>query len=125
MMEYVNLVQEKGAASPATIRRLVILLAPYAPHFAEELWVLLGGTERSVFDVPWPAFDESQAAGGPVEIAIQVNGKLRGRLVLGRGASQEQVLALALELDGVKKFVDGNKVKKVIYVQDRLVNLVV
>jgi leucyl-tRNA synthetase len=125
MMEYVNLVQEKAAASPATMRRLVILLAPYAPHFAEELWVVLGGTERSVFDVPWPVFDESQAAGGPVEIAIQVNGKLRGRLVLGRGASEEQVVALALEMDGVKKFVNGNKVKKVIYVQDRLVNLVV
>jgi leucyl-tRNA synthetase len=125
MMEYVNLVQEKAAASPATMRRLVILLAPYAPHFAEELWVLLGGTERSVFDVPWPVFDESQAAGGPVEIAIQVNGRLRGRLVLGRGASEEQVVALALEMDGVKKFVNGNKVKKVIYVQDRLVNLVV
>jgi leucyl-tRNA synthetase len=125
MMEYVNLVREKSAAGRATMRRLIVLLAPYAPHLAEELWVVLGGAERSIFDVPWPEFDETQAAGGPVEIAVQVNGKLRGRLVLGRGASQDQVLALALELDGVRKFVDGNAVKKVVFVPDRLLNLVV
>ena len=125
MMEYVNLVQEKSAASKTTMRRLIIMLAPYAPHFSEELWQRLGGTERSVFDVRWPEFDETQAAGGPVEIAVQVNGKLRGRLTLGRGAAQDQVVTLALELDGVKKFVDGKKVRKVVYVQDRLVNLVV
>jgi len=125
MMEYVNLVREKEAASKTTLRRLVLLLAPYAPHFAEELWVLLGGTERSIFDVPWPEFDEAQAAGGPVEIAVQVNGKLRGRLTLGRGATEEQVVAQARAMDGVRKFIDGNEVKKVVYVQDRLVNLVV
>jgi leucyl-tRNA synthetase len=125
MMEYVNLVREKEAASKTTMRRLLLLLAPYAPHFTEELWVLLGGTERSIFDVRWPEFDETQAAGGPVEIAVQVNGKLRGRLTLGRGATEEDVVALARAMDSVKKFIDGNKVKKVIYVQDRLVNLVV
>jgi leucyl-tRNA synthetase len=125
MMEYVNLVREKSAASKTTMRRLIVMLAPYAPHFAEELWGVLGGTEPSIFQVRWPEFDESQAAGGPTEIAVQVNGKLRGRLVLGRGASQEQVVALALQLDGVKKFVDGGVVKKVIFVPDRLLNLVV
>jgi leucyl-tRNA synthetase len=125
MMEYVNLVREKSAANKTTMRRLIVMLAPYAPHFAEELWVVLGGTERSIFDVQWPEFDETQAAGGPVEIAVQVNGKLRGRLVLGRGASQEQVVALALQLDGVRKFIDGSAVKKVVFVPDRLLNLVV
>ncbi len=125
MMTYVNLVREKHAASPTTMRRLVLLLAPYAPHFAEELWVLLGGTERSIFDARWPKYDEAFLSGGSVEIAVQVNGRLRGRLTLGPGASEEQVVAHALSMDGVKKFVDGNPVKKVVYVQDRLVNLVV
>jgi leucyl-tRNA synthetase len=125
MMEYVNLVREQQAASPSTIRPLVLLLAPYAPHFAEELWTVLGGTERSVFEVRWPEYDESLLTGGSVEIAVQVNGKLRGRLTLGRGASQEQVVALALALDGVKKFVDGGKVRKVVFVPNRLVNLVI
>ena len=125
MMEYVNLVREKGAASKSMMRPLVVLLAPYAPHFAEELWSVLGGTERSVFDTRWPAYDERLLVGGSVEIAVQVNGKLRGRLFLDRGASEQEVVALAVAIDGVKKFIDGNKIRKVVYVPDRLVNLVV
>ncbi len=115
----------RDAGSRGSVRPLVLLLSPYAPHFCEELWTLLGGTGRSVFDERWPAYDERLAAAGEVEIAIQVNGKLRGRLQLPRGASQDDVVTRALKEEGVKKFVNGNKVKKVIYVQDRLVNLVV
>ncbi|HET7251330.1 MAG TPA: leucine--tRNA ligase [Gemmatimonadales bacterium] len=125
MMEYVNLMRERDAGSRERLKPLVLLLSPYAPHLAEELWTLLGGTGRSVFDERWPAYDERLVASGEVEIAIQVNGKLRGRLQLQRGASQDDVVTRALKEAGVKKFVDGNKVKKVIYVQDRLVNLVV
>ena len=102
-----------------------MLLAPYAPHLAEELWALLGGTERSVFDVRWPEYDATFLAGGSVEIVVQVNGKLRGRLTLARGASEDQVVALAMSEPGVKKLIDGNKIRKVVYVQDRLLNLVV
>jgi leucyl-tRNA synthetase len=125
MMEYINLMREREAGSRESLRPLVLLLSPYAPHLAEELWILLGGTGRSVFDERWPAYDEQLAVAGEVEIAIQVNGKLRGRLQLPRGASQDDVVTRALKEEGVKKFVNGNKVKKVIYVQDRLVNLVV
>jgi len=125
MMEYINLVRERNAGSREALRPLVLLLSPYAPHLAEELWILLGGSGRSVFDEHWPAYDERLAAAGEVEIAIQVNGKLRGRLQLPRGASQDDVVTRALKEEGVKKFVNGSKVKKVIYVQDRLVNLVV
>jgi leucyl-tRNA synthetase len=125
MMEYVNLVKEQQAASKTTMRRLVLLLAPYAPHFAEELWILLGGTKSSVFEEKWPEYDETFLVGGSVEIAVQVNGKLRGRVVLGRGASEEQVVELALSEPSVKKFVNGDKIRKVVYVQDRLLNLVV
>jgi leucyl-tRNA synthetase len=125
MMEYVNVVREAGAGSRSAIRPLVLMLAPYAPHLAEELWVLLGGSGRSVFDERWPAYDERLAEAGSVEIAVQVNGKLRARLTLPRGISQDEVVARALAEDGVRKFVDGKKVQKVIYVQDRLVNLVV
>jgi leucyl-tRNA synthetase len=125
MMQYVNVVREHEAGSRSAVRPLLLMLAPYAPHLAEELWSLLGGAGRSVFDERWPAYDERLAQAGEVEIAVQVNGKLRGRLMLGRGTSQEQVVALALELDGVKKFVDGNPVRKVIFVPDRLLNLVV
>jgi len=124
MMEYVNELREQGAGSRELITPLVIMLAPYAPHIAEELWSVLGN-ESSVFAASWPAYDERLASAGDVEIAVQVNGKLRSRLTVPRGMAEKDVLARVLADDAVKKFVDGQKVKKVIYVQDRLVNLVV
>ncbi len=125
MMEYVNLVREQGAGGRQAIQPLIVMLAPYAPHLAEELWSLLSGTDRSVFDQRWPTHDPNLATAGDVEIAVQVNGKLRARLVVPRGSSQQDVVTKALAEDGVKKFVDGNAVKKVVFVPDRLVNLVV
>jgi leucyl-tRNA synthetase len=124
MMEYVNELREQGAGNRELITPLVIMLAPYAPHIAEELWSVLGNA-TSVFAAPWPAYDERLASAGDVEIAVQVNGKLRSRLTVPRGMAEKDVLARVLADEAVKKFVDGQKVKKVIYVQDRLVNLVV
>jgi len=124
MMEYVNELREQGAGSRELITPLVMMLAPYAPHIAEELWSVLGnGT--SIFEARWPAYDERLTSAGDVEIAVQVNGKLRSRLTVPRGMAEKDVMARVLADDAVKKFVDGQKVKKVIYVQDRLVNLVV
>jgi len=124
MMEYVNELRERGAASRELMEPLVIMLAPYAPHIAEEMWELLGH-DTSVFDATWPTHDERLASAGDVEIAVQVNGKLRSRLTVPRGMAEKDVLDRVLADEAVKKFVDGQKVKKVIYVQDRLVNLVV
>jgi leucyl-tRNA synthetase len=103
---------------------LVIMLAPFAPHIAEELWEVLGNRE-SVFSARWPAFDEKLTSAGDVEIAVQVNGKLRSRLTVPRGTGEQEVLRRALADESVKKYVNGKKVRKVIYVQDRLLNLVV
>ncbi len=126
MMEYVNALRDesKGGAPRAALDPLLVMLAPYAPHFAEELWELLGH-DTSVFEARWPAHDERLATAGDVEIAVQVNGRLRSRLTVPRGMAQADVVARVLADDAVKKFVDGQPVKKVIYVQDRLVNLVV
>jgi len=124
MMEYVNELREQGAGSRELITPLVIMLAPYAPHIAEELWSVLGNGS-SIFEARWPAYDERLTSAGDVEIAVQVNGKLRSRLTVPRGMAEKDVMARVLADDAVKKFVDGQKVKKVIYVQDRLVNLVV
>ncbi len=124
MMEYVNELREQGAGSRELIEPLVIMLAPYGPHIAEEMWSVLGH-DSSIFEVPWPSYDERLASAGDVEIAVQVNGKLRSRLTVPRGMAEKDVLARVMTDDAVKKFVDGQKVKKVIYVQDRLVNLVI
>jgi leucyl-tRNA synthetase len=122
MMEYVN--ELKDAGNRQLLEPLVIMLAPYAPHIAEEMWEVLGHKE-SVFAARWPAYDEKLASAGDVEIAVQVNGKLRSRLTVARGMTQDEVMKIVLSDPAVQKFVDGQKVKKVIYVQDRLVNLVV
>jgi leucyl-tRNA synthetase len=123
MMEYVNLVREQGAGQRAAIEPLIVLLAPYAPHIAEELWAHLG-YETSVFQARWPAYDEQRATSDEVEIVVQVNGKVRGRLTVKRGAAEADVVARALADESVRRFVDG-KLKRTIYVPDRLLNLVV
>jgi len=124
MMEYVNLVREQGAGSRQAVEPLLVMLAPYAPHLAEELWAALGH-DRSIFEASWPSYDERLAAAGEVEIVVQVNGKVRGRVTVSRGASEAYVLEQALKDESVKKFVDGNPVRKTIFVPDRLLNLVV
>jgi leucyl-tRNA synthetase len=125
MMEYVNTMRSAGCATRNAVEPLLVMLAPYAPHLAEELWERLGHTGRSIFDERWPAADERLAAEGDVEVAIQVNGKLRGRLRLPRGAAQNDVVARAMADGAVQRFVDGKPVRKVVYVPDRLINLVV
>jgi leucyl-tRNA synthetase len=124
MMEYVNLVRETGSGGTAAVEPLLVLLAPYAPHLAEELWSALGH-EQSIFQASWPSFDAKLAAAADVEVVVQVNGKVRGRVTVSRGASQAHVLEQALKDESVRKFVDGKPVQKTIYVQDRLLNLVV
>jgi leucyl-tRNA synthetase len=106
------------------VEPLLLMLAPYAPHLTEELWSKLGH-ERSILDEPWPPFDEAKATAGDVEIAVQINGRLRARLTLPRGLSQQDVLGRALGEATVQKFVDGHEIRKVVYVPDRLLNLVV
>ena len=124
MMEYVNELRNAAFGMRNAVEPLVVMLAPYAPHVAEELWQRLGH-DTSVFDADWPAYDARLAASGDVEIAVQVNGKVRARLTVARGLDEAQVRAIALKDDTVRKFVDGKAVKKTIYVQDRLLNLVV
>src|SRR5205807_6252952 len=84
MMEYLNTVREEGGGTRSAIEPLVVMVAPYAPHLAEELWSLFGH-ERSIFTAAWPAFDERLAAAGDVEVVVQVNGKVRGRVTVRRG----------------------------------------
>src|SRR5437764_569838 len=124
MMEYLNTVRDEGGATRAAIEPLIVMVAPYAPHLAEELWSLFGH-ERSIFTAAWPAFDERLAAAGDVEVVVQVNGKVRGRVTVGRGTSEAEVVGLAMQDASVRKFVDGKPLRKTVYVQDRLLSLVV
>ena len=124
MMEYINVVR-RGERVPHRdeVRPLVQLVAPYAPHLAEDCWEALGHT-TSVFDAGWPAFDPAMLVDDEVDLVVQVNGKLRGKLRVPVDVAQEAAMAMALADDGVAKFVTGDP-KKVIFVPKRLLNIVV
>jgi leucyl-tRNA synthetase len=125
MMEYLNVVREGGRRATRTeIEPLVPLVAPFAPHVAEELWQRLGH-EMSLFEAPaWPAFDEERARAETVEVVVQVNGRLRARLAMPRGTPEHAAREAALADENVSRFLDGSTVRKVIFVTDRLINLV-
>jgi leucyl-tRNA synthetase len=131
MMEYVNLLRREGhegreaeGAARELIEPLVLLLAPFAPHFAEECWERLGH-DGSVFDAPWPAFDPGLARDAEIELVVQVNGKVRGRLLVAPGLAEPEAVAQARADETVRKFIGDKEIRKAIYVKDRLVNLVV
>ena len=124
MMEYMNAVR-KGDRTPHVdeVRPLVQLVAPYAPHIAEELWERLGATD-SVMNGGWPAFDEALAREDSIQLAVQVNGKLRGTIMVAREVTQDAAVAAAMAEPQVAKFVTTTP-KKVVFVPGRLLNLVV
>jgi leucyl-tRNA synthetase len=131
MMEYVNALRagvgdegREPEMAAGLIEPLVMMLSPFAPHFAEECWVRLGHSE-SVFDASWPSYDEALARDAELELVVQVNGKVRARLRVAPGISEEDAVDEALADEAVQRAVGGKSLKKAVYVPDRLVNLVV
>lgn len=127
LMELVNVWKEpKEKLSKADGQRLVKLIAPLAPYVSEEWWIKTGGKE-SVHNQAWPEFDLKTAKNQKMTVIVQVNGKLRGRLEVERGESEdkEMMIKRARDLDTVKRFTEAKKVVKEIFVKGKLVNLVV
>ena len=124
LMELVNHMKEAGCHDKAMVRDLVVMLAPFAPHFAEECWERLGGA-GSVFDAGWPQWEEALAVSDEIELPVQVSGKTRSRVSVPRNAPEEVAKATALADAAVRRFTDGKEIRKVIYVPNRLINIVV
>jgi leucyl-tRNA synthetase len=124
LMELVNTLRAENSWDQKLIEELIVMLAPFAPHFAEENWERLGHRD-SIFDTAWPAWDERLTVEETVEIAVQVNGKTRSKVTVPRNADEGSVVAAALEDPAVRRFVDGKEVRKRILVPNRLLNLVV
>jgi leucyl-tRNA synthetase len=112
-----------SASRSEAIRSLVILVAPMAPHLAEECWSVIGG-EGLVADAQWPVFDPALLVEDEVTVAVQVKGKLRDTLTVAKGLPGPELEALALASEKVQRSLDGAEVRKVIVVADRLVNIV-
>jgi len=124
LMEFVNTLRAEGCAHRRMVEGLVIMLAPFAPHFAEEAWERLGHG-ASIFDARWPAWDEALVVEDQVEVVIQVSGKTRSRVSVPRDAEQGAVVAAAQQDAAVRRFTEGKEIRKVVYVPNRLLNLVV
>lgn len=124
LMECLNALETAGSFSEDVAKTYVRLLAPLAPHLAEELWEKLGGDGFAI-DQDWPTFDPAMLVADTLTIAIQVNGKVRGAVQVPAEASKDDVIAAAKENENVKKYVDGQTIKKEIYVPGKLVSFVV
>ena len=126
MMEYLNKVRARGRTpARAEIEPLVCLVAPFAPHIAEELWQRLGNT-RSIFDgANWPTFDPAKTAEQLARVAVQVNGRVRGTVSAPVGADKEAVVALARSDANVARHLEGKELRRTVHIPDRLLNFVV
>ena len=124
MMEYMNVLR-KGERTPHRdeVLPLIPLVSPFAPHIAEELWEQTGGT-GSVFDSAWPSFDPRLALEDSIELVVQVNGKVRGKITVARDISEQEAMVVALADPTVSRFTTGDP-RKVIFVPGRLLNIVV
>ena len=123
LIEYTNHLTKQGVTARAALEPLVLMVAPLAPHLAEELWQRLGH-DASLAHGPFPVADEQYLAVDTVELPVQVNGKVRGRITVAADADADALEAAALADAKVAEFLNGAPPKKVIVVAGRLVNIV-
>jgi len=130
-MELLNAINKRDDDSAAghaveheALKAVVLMLSPIVPHICDALWQAMGYSDPLI-DQQWPGFDESALAQDTLELVVQVNGKLRGRILVAADADKDAIIEQALADENVRRFVDGKEVRKVIVVPGRLVNVVV
>jgi leucyl-tRNA synthetase len=124
MMELTNLLTREEVRSKSLLNTFVLLLSPFAPHLAEELWRALGHTDTLAYE-PWPTFDPALTREDEIEVPIQVNGKLRSKVTAPAGIDEETLRKTALADERIRELTAGKTVRKVIVVPGKLVNIVV
>lgn len=124
MMMFVNEINKLEVIPKKAFDTFVLLISPYTPHLAEELWQL-GGHEPSIAYVPWPTWDEAYCQDDTIEMVVQVNGKLRARVPMSKEASKEEMLEAAKSNEKIIPWLEGKTIVKEITVPGKLVNIVV
>ena len=124
MMIFVNAVYKEGKCSKEYAEGLIKLLSPICPHICEEIWEMLGHDSTIAYE-SWPTFDESKTADDSVEIVVQINGKLRGKILVPVDTDKNEVLALAKADEKVAEAIEGKTIVKEIVVPNKIVNIVV
>ncbi|GAA0744451.1 leucine--tRNA ligase [Clostridium oceanicum] len=131
MMEFTNALSKytasKSTKNSAFLKECIVdfikLLAPFAPHFSEELWEL-HGFNSSVFNTKWPSFDKKALVKDEIEMAIQINGKVKAKINVPSSSSEDEIKEISLNNEDVKKHIEGKTIRKVIVIKNRLVNIV-
>ncbi|MBU1177781.1 class I tRNA ligase family protein, partial [Patescibacteria group bacterium] len=124
MMILVNELSSQEKIAKETYSTFVVLLAPFVPHIAEELWEKLGYS-NSIFQEKWPDYDPKLIKEDTIELVIQINGKVRDKMSVKVGIIEEEALKLAQSSEKVKKHLGDSEIKKVIFVPDKLLSLVI
>jgi leucyl-tRNA synthetase len=124
LMEFTNAAYKWGSLPKSLAEQFVLLLAPLAPHLAEELWQRLGHAASLAYE-PWPSYEPKYLVTATVEIPVQINGKMRGRIEVPSDADEQQVIELARADETVLRYLEGKELKRAIYVRGRIVNFVV
>jgi leucyl-tRNA synthetase len=124
LMTLVNKLEEKEQILADDYEKLLLLLSPFAPHLAEELWQKLGH-KTSIFEEPWPEADKKLLKEDKITLVVQVNGRVRDTLEAKAGLSENEARALAISSKKVHNWVSGKEIKKVIFVPNKLINLIV
>ncbi|WP_101772625.1 leucine--tRNA ligase [Peptostreptococcus faecalis] len=123
LYKYKELDSKKDFIIREAIETIVVIISPFAPHIGEELWEMIG-KEGSIFSIDWPKFDEKALELDQVEVVVQVNGKLRGKINVSPNVSQEEMKEIALEDTKIKEALSGKNIVKVIAIPTKLVNIV-
>jgi leucyl-tRNA synthetase len=124
MMIFVNHLIKQDDRPKSVIEKFILTLAPFAPHIAEELWRKLGHHDSLAYE-PWPEYDKELIKEKEIELAVQVNGKIKDRIVISTDADEEQIKQKALACENVNAAMAGKEAKKIIVIKSRLVNIVV
>jgi len=122
-MEFLNFAEDKTAGREA-VEKMLILFSPFAPHFCEELWEKLGNQE-SILKQKWPEYDENLIKEEIIKLAIQINGKVRDKIEIQNGLTEEEIRVIVLKSEKVKKWIEGRQITKFLFIPPALVNIVV
>jgi len=125
MMALINEIYENKSLSRGDFKMLLLLLNPVAPHISEEIWENMGMDKDPIFRQKWPKYDENAMIKDSVELAVQVNGKLRGKIILPTGLNASETELAAMQDEVVKEQIEGKMVKKIIIVPGKIINIVV
>jgi leucyl-tRNA synthetase len=124
MMEFTNFFTKESVRPHAVMEQFILLLSPFAPHIAEELWQLLGHSTTLAYE-PWPQYDDALTKDAEIEIPVQILGKLRSKVTVPAGSDQATIIAAARADSRISELLTGKEVVKTIVVPGKLVNFVV